>query len=135
MAGQTVRIGACLGWGAPIFLAVCLPAASPATRPTVVAPRAAEGLLNTAYFTGQEKAPTLKALRALLAEPVPPGGNRVLVSHSSTLADGTGIFPKQEGAFVVFRPDGRGGFRHVASFLPADLDALAKSPGRLLPHP
>lgn len=86
-----------------------------------------KGLLNTAYFTGNEKAPTLEAFRSLLSRPVLPGTNRILVSHSSTLADATGIFPRQEGVMLVFRPDSRGGFRHIATIRPADIELLAET--------
>lgn len=82
-------------------------------------------LLNTAYLTAGEKAPTVAAFREALSRPVPPGTNRVLVSHSSTLADATGTFPKQEGIMMVFHPDGRGGFRQVATLRPADVELMA----------
>lgn len=78
------------------------------------------GLLNTANLTDQEKAPILAELRILLGRPVPPDSNRVLVSHSSTLADSIGIFPKPEGVVIIFRPDGNGGFRHFATITPTE---------------
>ncbi len=78
------------------------------------------GLRNTANLTDQEKAPIVAELRTLLGRPVTPGSNRVLVSHSSTLADATGIFPKPQGVVLIFRPDGSGGFRYVATIAPTD---------------
>lgn len=87
-------------------------------------PLADPGLSNTANLEAAQKAPILAQLRGLLGRPVPPGSNRILVSHSSTLADATDIFPKPEGVVVVFRPDGNGGFAHVASILPGEWDRL-----------
>jgi len=78
------------------------------------------GLTNTANLTDQEKTPIVAELRNLLGRPVLTGSNRILVSHSSTLADATGIFPKPEGVVLIFRPDGKGGFRHIATIVPTD---------------
>lgn len=86
------------------------------------------GLLNTSNLTEQEKAPIIAQLRTLLGQPVAAGSNRVLVSHSSTLADGTGIFPKPEGVALIFTPNSAGGFRHVASIAPDDWEKIG------LPH-
>jgi len=90
---------------------------------------ASHALLNTANLTDQEKAPIVAELRTLLGRPVPPGSNRVLVSHSSTLSDATGIFPKPQGVVLVFRPDGNGSFRHVATIAPTDWEKIG-SPRR-----
>lgn len=86
------------------------------------------GLLNTSNLTGKGKAEIIAELRVVLGRPVPPGSNRVLVSHSSTLADTTGIFPRPEGVMVIFRPDGSGGFNHIATVIPTDWENLALPP-------
>ena len=68
-----------------------------------------------------------EALRQLLAQPPAPGTNTVLVAHTANLDEATGIWPKPEGAAVLFRPDGQGSFRAVGR-IPPELwsDALAK---------
>lgn len=81
-------------------------------------------LLNTAHLTHLEKAPIIAELRTLLGRPVPPGSNRVLVSHSSSLFDATGIFPKPEGVVLIFRPGSDGNFRHIATIKPTDWEKI-----------
>lgn len=44
----------------------------------------------------------------------PPGRNTVLVSHGPNLQEVAGLYVDEGGAVIV-RPDGAGGFRHVAT--------------------
>ena len=81
-------------------------------------------LISTANLPAQEKEPQLAALRAWLARPVARGTNRVLISHNSPLMDAVGIYPKPEGVILVFRPDSRGGFSHIATIAPGDWPRL-----------
>jgi hypothetical protein len=60
-------------------------------------------------------------LRARLAEPVPTGRLRVLVSHSNKDAVGREI---GEGDALLVRSDGQGGFTVLAQVAPADWAAL-----------
>jgi phosphohistidine phosphatase SixA len=82
-------------------------------------------LASTSNLTDAQKAPLLQDLRRWLAEPVRAGTNRVLISHNAPLMDAIGIFPRLEGGILVFRPDGNGGFAHVATMAPTDWDRLA----------
>lgn len=59
-----------------------------------------------------------EALRHLLAQPPAAGTNTVLVAHTANLEEATGIWPKPEGAAVLFRPDGQGGFRAIGRIPP-----------------
>jgi dipeptidyl aminopeptidase/acylaminoacyl peptidase/phosphohistidine phosphatase SixA len=61
--------------------------------------------------------------RELLAGPVPAGGNRAIVTHQRTIHMDLPTLRRgtiDEGACVVVRPDGRGGYRGVAQALPAE---------------
>lgn len=58
------------------------------------------------------------ALRRLLAEPPATGSNTVIVAHTANLDEATGYWPKPEGAAVLFRPDGAGGFRPIGRLPP-----------------
>jgi phosphohistidine phosphatase SixA len=85
-------------------------------------------LATTSNLTHAQKEPLLRDLRRWLAEPVRAGTNRVLVSHNAPLMDAIGVFPRLEGEILVFRPDGNGGFAHIATIAPNDWDRLtAKS--------
>ena len=46
-----------------------------------------------------------KALIKMLTEPPAAGTNTLLFAHTSNLKDATGIWPKPEGAMIVFKPD------------------------------
>ena len=64
---------------------------------------------------------------ALLRQPVPPGSNRVLVGHSSNIAETTGA-NLPEGGAVLVRPGGGGepGFAVLITLRPANWAALAQ---------
>jgi phosphohistidine phosphatase SixA len=81
-------------------------------------------LMSTTNLPAQEKEPLLAALRSWLGKPVAEGTNRVLISHNAPLMDAVGIYPKPEGVILVFRPDGRGGFSHIATIVPGDWPRL-----------
>lgn len=59
-------------------------------------------------------------LRKVLATSPKTGANTVLVGHTSNLKEAAGLWPKKEGAALVFRPDGQGAFTFVGSLDPAD---------------
>jgi hypothetical protein len=64
--------------------------------------------------------------RALLAGPIPAGGNRAIVTHERTIHLDVQL-PRgaiDEGTCLVLRPDGRGGFNAIARVLPAQWQAL-----------
>jgi phosphohistidine phosphatase SixA len=81
-------------------------------------------LMSTTNLPAPEKEPLLAALRSWLGKPVAEGTNRVLISHNAPLMDAVGIYPKPEGVILVFRPDGRGGFSHIATIVPGDWPRL-----------
>lgn len=65
--------------------------------------------------------------RALLAGPIPRGGNRAIVTHQRTIHMDLPELRRgtiAEGACVVVRPDGRGAYAAVAQALPADWQKL-----------
>ena len=82
-------------------------------------------LMYTANLTDVQKAPIIANTRRLLAAPVPPGSNRVLVAHGPNLMDLIGYFPR-EATMVVFRPKGAGGFEYVASIAPLQWPELLR---------
>jgi phosphohistidine phosphatase SixA len=84
-------------------------------------------LRSTSNMSEAGKGPLLEDLRALLAKPVPHGGNRLLLSHNAPLMDAVGIFPKPEGVVLVFRPNGKGGADRVATITPDEWDRLSDS--------
>ena len=55
-----------------------------------------------------------------------PGKNKIIVSHTANLKEATGIWPKPEGAAIVFRPTGDGLFETVGRITPEDWIAAAK---------
>jgi phosphohistidine phosphatase SixA len=64
---------------------------------------------------------------ALVAGPVPAGGNRAIVTHQRTIHLALPDLRRgtiDEGVCVVVRPDGNGGYAAVAQALPADWAAL-----------
>ena len=58
------------------------------------------------------------ALTKLLATVPAPGSNTVLSGHTGNLQEATGIWPSPEGVAIVFKPDGRGSSRYVATIDP-----------------
>ena len=66
-----------------------------------------------------------EALRALAAAP-PTRGNLVLVGHSYHMINAGGPRPDPQGAAVVLRPDGAGGFTTLALIPPDGWPALAR---------
>lgn len=83
-------------------------------------------LTYTANLTATQKQPLLAAARQHLSTPVAPGGNRVLVSHSTNLADLIGYYITPEGTMAVFAPKGNGQFDYLGSIHPDDWPALLR---------
>jgi len=78
-------------------------------------------LMYTANLTDAQKLPILANTQRLLAMPVAPGSNRLLIAHAPNLMDLIGYFPK-EGTLVIFRPRGSSdpaAFEYVASIVPS----------------
>lgn len=67
------------------------------------------------------------ALRHLLSEAPGDGTNTVISGHTVNLREASGVWPKPEGAAIVFRPDGQGGFVAVASIHPNAWPQTAKA--------
>lgn len=82
-------------------------------------------LMYTANLTDTQKAPIVAHTRSLLAAPVAPGTNRLLIAHAPNLMDLIGYFPR-EGTLVVFRPTAAGGFEYVASVAPGQWSELLR---------
>ena len=75
-------------------------------------------LMYVANFTAQDKAPVVAHTRRLLATPVPPGSNRLVLAHAPNLMELLGYFPK-EGTLVILRPKGEAaGFDYLGSVTP-----------------
>src|SRR4030095_12218649 len=55
------------------------------------------------------------ALSKLLAAEPAPGTNTVLSGHTGNLQEATGIWPSPEGVAIVFKPDGKGASRYLAT--------------------
>lgn len=68
------------------------------------------------------------AVRRLLGEPTPDGGNTFVVSHISVIQPVTGAAP-EEGGSVVFVPEGDGAFRVVAQVPPGGWAKLLEQIG------
>ncbi len=81
--------------------------------------RVVESLMYSGNMSSDEKKPRLAALRRLLAAPVAPGTNRVLLAHAPNLADLIGFFVKPEGSVVIFAQRGEAGYEYVATLPPA----------------
>jgi len=58
------------------------------------------------------------ALSKLLAVEPQAGTNSVLSGHTGNLQEATGIWPSPEGVAIVFKPDGRGASKYVATIDP-----------------
>jgi phosphohistidine phosphatase SixA len=59
-----------------------------------------------------------EALSKLLATVPAAGGNTVMSGHTGNLQEATGIWPSPEGVAIVFKPDGRGSSRFLATVPP-----------------
>lgn len=86
-------------------------------------------LAYSAYLTTEEKKPLLAGLHALLAAPVAPGTNRVIIAHAPNMADLIGYFVKPEGTIAVFRPLPGSQFEYLGSIPPSLWGSLLASPG------
>jgi hypothetical protein len=62
--------------------------------------------------------------RRLLASAPAEGTNRFIVAHGNLARDATPVYPDEAEA-VVFRPDGKGGFRVIGRLTPAQWEQLA----------
>jgi len=82
-------------------------------------------LMPSSNLTSDEMAPVMEQLRQLLAEPVPAGQVRILVSHSTNLKDAANLFLKPEGSALVIKGDGGKVFSVLALIQPDDWDMLA----------
>jgi phosphohistidine phosphatase SixA len=66
------------------------------------------------------------ALSKLLATVPRAGTNTVLAGHTGNLQEATGIWPSPEGVAIVFKPDGGGASRYLATVGPARWAELAQ---------
>lgn len=66
------------------------------------------------------------ALSKLLAVVPAAGTNTVLSGHTGNLQEATGIWPSPEGVAIVFKPDGRGASRYLATVNPTRWAELAR---------
>ena len=76
--------------------------------------------------TPLEEARRVEALRELLGKPPAPGKNRVLVAHLFNIQAAAGVL-LEEGEAAIFEPRGGKRFRLVATLLPEEWAALARS--------
>jgi phosphohistidine phosphatase SixA len=84
---------------------------------------------NLSYLTRlpKDKADAASAwLKAELAKPVAAGANRILISHTANLKQGTGHWPKEAGDMYVYKADGKGGYVHVGTVLAADWKTMVE---------
>lgn len=73
-----------------------------------------------------------QALRQMLATPPSvPGTNTVISGHSSNLQAATGIWLRQEGAAVVFKPELDGTFTYIATISPTHWQELVRREQKL----
>jgi phosphohistidine phosphatase SixA len=80
------------------------------------------------YLSGalpEEKPGIIAGVKKLLGTAPVAGKNTVLVSHTSNLKEGAGIWPKESGVAVIFKPAG-GSFKAVGKIEPDEWAALAK---------
>lgn len=69
-----------------------------------------------------------QALRKMLATaPSEPGTNTVLSGHTGNLQEATGIWLRQEGTAVVFKPEPDGAFTYIATIPPTRWQELVRS--------
>lgn len=66
------------------------------------------------------------ALSKLLAATPAAGTNTVLSGHTGNLQEATGIWPSPEGVAIVFKPDGKGSTKYIATIDPTRWAQLAK---------
>lgn len=59
-----------------------------------------------------------EVLSKLLATVPASGSNTVMAGHTGNLQEATGIWPSPEGVAIVFKPDGRGSSRYLATIPP-----------------
>lgn len=85
-----------------------------------------EPLMYSANMTSDEKKPRIEALKKLMVEPVPKGGNTLILAHAPNMDDLIGFFVKPEGKMLVFRQGGPAGFEYLASIHPDDWTRLPK---------
>jgi phosphohistidine phosphatase SixA len=85
-----------------------------------------EPLMYSANMTSEEKKPRIEALKKLMLEPVPKGGNTLILAHAPNMDDLIGFFIKPEGTMLVFSQTGSSGFEYLASIHPDDWPALLK---------
>ncbi|MBI2278118.1 MAG: histidine phosphatase family protein [Dechloromonas sp.] len=83
-----------------------------------------ESLMYSANMTSEEKKPRIEALKKLLALPVPPDANTLMIAHAPNLDDLIGFFVKPEGTIVVFGVGGANGYEYLASIHPEDWPTL-----------
>jgi len=69
------------------------------------------------------------ALARLLGTVPAAGTNTVLAGHTGNLQEATGIWPSPEGVAIVFKPDGQGRGRFVATVPPTRWAELARLAG------
>jgi phosphohistidine phosphatase SixA len=107
--------------------------ASPVCRATETAelafpnvkPIAPHALTYTLALPKEELPVAAAELKKMLATPPMNGTNTVLVGHTTNLQEAAGVWPKQEGGAVIFRPDAHGAFTLVGSVDPADFESVA----------
>lgn len=68
------------------------------------------------------------ALTKLLAALPAAGTNTVLSGHTGNLQEATGIWPSPEGVAIVFKPDGRGASKYVATIDPTRWAEFGRKP-------
>jgi phosphohistidine phosphatase SixA len=76
-----------------------------------------------------------EALNKLLAAVPAAGTNTVLSGHTGNLQEAVGIWPSPEGVAIVFKPDGRGGARYVATIPPTRWAELGRVPASAASRP
>jgi phosphohistidine phosphatase SixA len=80
----------------------------------------ADGLRYLSGATPEQKPAIEEATRALLGQTPAAGKNRVLISHTSNLKEAAGIWPRESGVAVIFKPTGDGGAEPVGKIEPED---------------
>lgn len=86
-------------------------------------------LVYTLALPKEELGVAADELRKMLAASPPAGTNTVLVGHTTNLKEATGLWPKQEGGALIFRPNGDGTFALAGSIDPADFEHAANGGG------
>jgi phosphohistidine phosphatase SixA len=74
--------------------------------------------------TDADRAQVIEHLRGLLGQRPAAGTNTVLISHGYNMLVLEGFQLGTQGEAVIFRPDGRGGYRLLARLAPSDWDKL-----------